>query len=368
MIIKNIIQQLEALAPLAYAEDFDNVGLLVGHPEDHITGILVCHDALETVIEEAITKHCNLVVCFHPIWFKGIKKLNGNSYVERSIIKAIKNNIAIYAIHTALDNHNLGVNDIMLKSLGIKTSQILVPKTNYIQKLITYTVLSNQEQIMLALFEAGAGKIGSYDECSFRSLGKGTYKGNENSNPVIGERGKRSEEEEVKIEVTFEKHLQSKILEALKKNHVYEEVAYEIYALENIHQNIGLGKVGMLPEPLTTTHFFDLIKEKLNVSVIKHSEIIKNKVQKIAFLGGSGSFAVNHAINCKADLYITSDLKYHDYFLAENKIILADIGHFESEKFTKNIIFDFLKEKSIQKSTKNGLILLLVLTLECSKV
>lgn len=345
MIIKDVTDQLENLSPLAYAEDFDNVGLLVGHPEDKVTGILVCHDVLEAVVEEAIENNCNLIVCFHPIWYKGLKRLNGSNYVERTLIKAIRHQIAIYAIHTALDNHFLGVSDLMLKALGVETSEILIPKSHYIQKLVTYTVPENTDQLMTALFEAGAGSIGNYTECSFRSAGKGTYKGNALSNPVYGQKGVRSEVEEIKIEVTFEKHLQSKILNALKSNHVYEEVAFEIHQLENKLQNVGLGKVGWLKNEMKTPDFFHLIKEKLNISVIKHSEIIKNNIQKIAFLGGAGAFAIENAINCKADIYITSDLKYHDYYRAENKIILADIGHYESEMFTKNYIFDFLKKK-----------------------
>lgn len=345
MKIHQISQILQELTPIQYAESFDNTGLLVGHPNDDVHGVLICHDALETVIDEAIEKKCNLVVCFHPIWFKEIKRLNGNDYVERSIIKAIKNNIAIYGLHTALDNHFYGVNDIMLKKLGVETSEILIPKTNFIQKLVTYCPANIEHQLLEALFNAGAGNIGNYDQCSFRSQGKGTYRGNDLSNPTIGEKGVRSDEKEVKIEVIFEKYLQSKILSTLKTNHVFEEVAYEIYQLENIHQKIGLGKFGMLKNPIETDDFFDLLKSTFKVPVIRHSNITKSQIQKIAFLGGSGSFAIKNAIGCGSDIYITSDLKYHDFFLAENKIILADIGHFESERYIKNYIFDFLKEK-----------------------
>ena len=227
------------MAPLSYAEDFDNVGLLVGNTNQEISGILVCHDALEAVIDEAVAKKCNLVVCFHPILFSGIKKITGKNYVERAILKAIKNDIAIYAVHTALDNHPNGVNKIFCDALGILDSKILIPKENYIQKLVTYTIPENAEKLRNALFEAGAGKIGNYEDCSFSSKGIGTYMGNEASNPEIGERFEFVETQEIKIEVTFEKHLQAKILKALFNNHVYEEIAYEIYQLENKHQNIG---------------------------------------------------------------------------------------------------------------------------------
>ena len=263
MKIKEILSILEEMAPLAYAEDFDNVGLLVGNPENEATGVLVCHDALEHVIDEAVAKNCNLIVCFHPILFSGLKKITGKNYVVRSILKAIKNDIAIYAVHTALDNHKNGVNKIFCNALGLKKTKVLVPKPNFIQKLVTYTIPENVEQVRNALFDAGAGKIGNYDDCSFNSQGIGTYMGNEDSNPEIGERFEFVETPEIKIEVTFEKHLQSKILKALFSNHVYEEVAYEIYDLQNTHQNIGLGMIGELEKPLSEAEFLSFVKEKM---------------------------------------------------------------------------------------------------------
>ena len=345
MKIKEIITVLEEMAPLAYAEDFDNVGLLLGNQEDEATGVLVCHDALESVIEEAITKNCNLVVCFHPILFSGIKKITGKNYVERSVLKAIKNDIAIYAVHTALDNHKNGVNKIFCDALGLTNTKILVPKPNFIQKLVTYTIPENVEQVRNALFNAGAGKIGNYDDCSFTSQGIGTYMGNENSNPEIGERFEFVEAQEIKIEVTFEKHLQNKILKALLKNHVYEEVAYEIYDLQNTHQNIGLGMVGELEKPLSEIEFLQLVKTKMQCGGIRHSTLLGKSIKKVAVLGGSGSFAIKNAIQAGADVFLTADLKYHNFYEAENQIVLADIGHFESERYTKNYIVDYLKEK-----------------------
>ncbi len=345
MKIKEIITVLEEMAPLAYAEDFDNVGLLVGNQDDEATGVLVCHDALESVIDEAIAKKCNLVVCFHPILFSGIKKITGKNYVERSVLKAIKNDIAIYAVHTALDNHKNGVNKIFCDALGLTNTKILVPKPNFIQKLVTYTIPENVEQVRNALFDAGAGKIGNYDDCSFTSQGIGTYMGNENSNPEIGERFEFVEAQEIKIEVTFEKHLQNKILKALFKNHVYEEVAYEIYDLQNTHQNIGLGMVGELEKPLSEIEFLQLVKTKMQCGGIRHSTLLGKSIKKVAVLGGSGSFAIKNAIQAGADVFLTADLKYHNFYEAENQIVLADIGHFESERYTKNYIVDYLKEK-----------------------
>ncbi len=340
-----IIPILEELAPLAYAEDFDNVGLLVGDQKETIHGILVCHDALENVIEETILKKCNLVVCFHPILFSGLKKITGKNYVERAIIKAIKNDIAIYAIHTALDNHQQGVNKIFCDALGLKNTKILIPKENYIKKLITYTVPENATTLRNALFEAGAGKIGNYEDCSFNSQGIGTYLGNENSNPEIGTRFEFVENTEIKIEVTFEKHLELKILKALFKNHIYEEVAYEIYALTNKHQNIGLGMIGEFENATNETDFLSLVKEKMQCGGIRHSVFTNKKIKKVAVLGGSGSFAIKAALQAGADAFLTSDLKYHQFYEAEGKLLLADIGHFESERYTKNYIVDYLKEK-----------------------
>jgi dinuclear metal center YbgI/SA1388 family protein len=345
MKIKQILTILEEMAPLAYAEDFDNVGLLVGNQENEATGVLVCHDALESVIDEAITKKCNLVVCFHPILFSGIKKITGKNYVERSILKAIKNDIAIYAVHTALDNHKNGVNKIFCDALGLKNTKVLVPKNNFIQKLVTYTIPENVEKLRNALFDAGAGKIGNYEDCSFTSQGIGTYMGNENSNPEIGERFEFVEAQETKIEVTFEKYLQSKIIKTLFSNHVYEEVAYEIYDLQNSHQNIGLGMIGELEKPMDELEFLAFVKDKMQCGGIRHSALLGKKIQKVAVLGGSGSFAIKNAIQANVDVFLTADLKYHDFYQSENQLVLADIGHFESERYTKNYIVDFLKEK-----------------------
>jgi dinuclear metal center YbgI/SA1388 family protein len=343
--IKEIFPILEQMAPLAYAEDFDNVGLLVGNQENELSGVLVCHDALESVIDEAIAKKCNLVVCFHPILFSGLKKITGKNYVERAVIKAIKNDIAIYAVHTALDNHIEGVNKIFANAIGLKNCKILVPKPNFIQKLVTYTVPENAEKLRNALFQNGAGTIGNYDYCSFNSDGFSTYKGNENSNPTVGNKGELTQTEEVKIEIVFEKQLQSKILKALFSNHIYEEVAHEIYDIQNTHQNIGLGMIGELENPMNEIDFLGFVKDKMQCASIRHSELLGKKITKVAVLGGSGSFAIKNAIQAGANVFLTSDLKYHNFYESENQIVLADIGHYESERYTKNYIVDFLKEK-----------------------
>ena len=345
MKIKDIITVLEEMAPLAYAEDFDNVGLLVGNPETESIGILVCHDALENVVEEAITKKCNLIVCFHPILFSGIKKITGKNYVERAILKAIKNDIAIYAVHTALDNHSEGVNKIFCNALGLINTKILIPKQQFLQKLVTYTVPDNAEKVRNAMFAAGAGTIGNYNNCSFNSEGFFTFQGNEKSNPVIGEKGKLHTGTEIKIEVIFEKYLQSRILKALFENHIYEEAAYEVYELQNSHQNIGLGMIGELENQMDEKEFLLYVKDIMIARGIRHSALLGKKIKKIAVLGGSGSFAIPNAIQAGADAFLTADLKYHQFYEAENKLLLADIGHFESERYTKNYIVDYLRKK-----------------------
>lgn len=347
MKISEIISILEEMAPLGYAEDFDNVGLIVGQADLEATGILVCHDALESVVNEAISCNCNLIVCFHPILFSGIKKWTGKNYVERAVMKAIKNDIAIYAVHTALDNHQEGVNKIFCNQLGLQNTSILIPKKQYIRKLITYTTPENAAIIRHSLFEAGAGSIGNYDQCSFNSSGFSTYRGNENSQPVVGQKGIVTTTDEVKIEVIFEKHLEQKIIKTLLQNHIYEEVAYEIYETQNVHQNIGLGMIGKLEKPMDGLAFLKMVKQLMGTEGIRYSGNTDKKVQKIAVLGGSGSFAISNAISAGADVFLTADLKYHQYYEAENKLILVDIGHFESERFTKNYIFDYLTKKII---------------------
>ncbi|WP_340074654.1 Nif3-like dinuclear metal center hexameric protein [Leptobacterium sp. I13] len=345
MIVQDVINHIEELAPLAYAEDFDNVGLLIGERNTKITSILVTLDTLECVIDEAIEKKCNLIVSFHPIIFSGLKQLNGSTYVERTVIKAIQNNIAIYAAHTALDNTFNGVNAKLCDVLGIRKRHILIPQQNTIKKLITFVPPKHANSVREALFNAGAGTIGNYDNCSFNTDGTGTYKGNEHSNPVIGERGKFEQEPETQIGVIYPKHLEKNILNALFDSHPYEEVAYECYALENTNQHIGMGMIGELDDAMDEHVFLTMLKEKLNLTCIRHSELISKKVKKVAVLGGSGAFAIEHAKKANADVFITSDIKYHQFFQAENSLLLIDAGHYETEQFTKNLLVDYLKEK-----------------------
>jgi len=345
MKIKDIISILEELSPLSYSEDFDNTGLLVGNSEQEVKGILVTLDTLESIVDEAIAEDCNLIVSFHPIIFSGLKKLTGRSYVERVVMKSIQHDIAIFSMHTALDNSWDGVNAMICEKLGLKNRKILIPKKETIQKLVTYVPLSKADEVRNALFDKGAGTIGNYSHCSFNLKGEGSYKGNEESNPVIGKKGETCFEDEIQIGVTFHRHLQNDILKTLFETHPYEEVAYEINTLENSNQKMGMGMIGALAEKQSEETFLKFLKESMNTKCIRHSSLGNKTIKTVAVLGGSGSFAISAAIQAGADIFITADLKYHDFFKSENRILLADIGHYESEQYTKDLIVSFLNKK-----------------------
>ena len=345
MKLSEIIDQLEKLAPLAYAEDFDNVGLLVGNLNAEVSKILVTLDTLESVVDEAIEKGANLIVSFHPIIFSGLKKLAGKTYVERVVQKAIQHDINIYAAHTALDNSQFGVNHQISKQLNLNNTEILIPQKNTIKHMVTYVPLESAENVRNALFEAGAGFIGKYDNCSFNLEGTGTFRPNESANPYKGEIGKTEFAKEERISIVFNKHLESRIFQALRNSHPYEEIAYELFQLENTSQNIGIGMVGELENEMKEEEFLHYLKEKMQAKMVRHSKFIGKKIKKVAVLGGSGSFAIPAAKQCGADVYVTADLKYHDFFQAESQILLTDIGHYESEQFTKNLLTAYLSEK-----------------------
>jgi dinuclear metal center YbgI/SA1388 family protein len=345
MTIKEVTDILEEFAPLAYAEDFDNVGLLIGNHKSEVSGILVTLDTLENVVDEAIETNCNLIVSFHPIIFSGLKKITGKNYVERVVLKAIKNNIAIYAIHTALDNTPYGVNGKIGDVLGLTNTKILIPQKNTLRKLTTYVPVEHQESLKGALFLAGAGDIGNYSHCSFSMEGKGTFKANEKANPTVGEIGKIHTENEVMVSCVFDKEKENMIIKSLKGNHPYEEVAYEIVTLNNTNPYIGIGLVGELKESMSETSFLEMLKIKMKTPVVRHTKLLDKPIQKVAVLGGSGAFAIGAAKAAGADVFITADVKYHQFYEAENQIVIADIGHFETEQFTKILLVDYLTKK-----------------------
>src|SRR5690625_4044205 len=345
MKIKDILTEIEKLAPLPYADDFDNVGLLVGDKNASVKGVLIAHDTLEEVVQEAIDKKCNLIISYHPIIFKGLKSLTGKTYVERAVIKAIQHDIAIYATHTALDNSFDGMNAMICKKLNLKNREILIPQAKTIKKLVTYVPKKQADRVRQAIFDAGAGNIGNYDNCSFNLSGLGSFKGNEASDPTVGEKGEIHFEEEIQLNITFPRDRESAVIQALLSTHPYEEVAYEITELENKNQHIGIGMIGELDQAVSETDFLKNLKETFNLSVIRHSRLLDKKIGKVAVLGGSGSFGIGAAKQAGADIYVTGDLKYHDFFMAENQIVLADIGHYETEQFTKELLQAYLTNK-----------------------
>jgi dinuclear metal center YbgI/SA1388 family protein len=342
MHLSQLIAHLEGVAPRTYQESYDNSGLIVGYTAMEVTGVLLCLDALESVVEEAIERGCNVVIAHHPIVFGGLKSFTGKSYVERVVMKAIQAGVAIYAIHTNLDNVRVGVNARICERLGLRNTQILVPKTRQIKQLVTYVPVAEADKVRTALFEAGAGKIGNYTEASFNAVGAGTYKGNDASNGFAGERNVRHYEAETRIEVVFELHLEGAVMRALRSSHPYEEIAYGIYTLENAHNDIGAGMIGELLQPMDEVAFLQHLKTNLKTDCVKHTALRNRPIERVAVCGGSGSFLLRNAIGAKADIFVTADFKYHEFFDAEGKIIIADIGHYESEQYTIDLLYDLL--------------------------
>jgi len=345
MILSEITSFLNAEIPLALQESYDNCGLLIGDSSSEITGALVCLDLTEDVMNEAIKKNCNLIISHHPLIFSGIKSLTGRNDTERLVVRAISEKIAIYALHTNLDNHYEGVNRLLCEKLGIENAVILKPVSDTLRKLVTFCPVSDAEKVRESIFNAGAGHIGNYDHCSFNTTGNGTFRALAGAEPFVGEPGKLHTEPELRIETIFPSFLENTVIAALKKAHPYEEVAFDIYPLTNLHQRIGAGMTGTLPQAIAAEDFLRQVKEILNIGCIRHTTLKNKKIKKIALCGGSGNFLIKDAISCGADIYMTGDIKYHDFFIPENKMILADIGHYESEQFTKELIYTLLKKK-----------------------
>lgn len=344
-LLRDVISYLESVAAPSYQESYDNAQLLVGNPTEEITGILCTLDVTEEVVTEAVNKGCNLIVAHHPIIFKGLKSLTGKNYVERTVIKAIQTQVAIYAIHTNLDHVIHGVNAKIAEKIGLKSLQILSPKKDVLTKLVTFTPQEDTERILNSLFAAGAGKIGNYKNCSFRVAGKGTFLPLENADPALGQVGRLEEVPENRIEVMFPTHLQGQIVATLKQTHPYEEVAYYLHQIVNENQEVGAGMVGELEVEMEEKNFFVHLKEQMNLQVVKHTRFLGKPIKKVALCGGAGIFLLGDAKRSGADIFITSDVKYHEFFDADGKLVLADIGHYESEFFTKELLMDILSQK-----------------------
>ena len=343
--LHELIAHLEAFAPPSLQESYDNSGLIVGDPKTEVKGVLIALDCIEAVVDEAISTGCNVIVAHHPIVFSGMKRFNGKNYVERTVMKAIKNDIAIYAIHTNLDNVRLGVNRKIAERLGLSNLRILSPKRGLLRKLVTFVPLAEAETARKALFAAGAGGIGNYDECSFNLTGTGSFRPNEAANPTVGELNIHQRVEEERMEVIFESWKEAAVLAALRKSMTYEEIAYDIYSLENAHQMVGAGMIGELENPVAEQEFLLHVKKSMQTGCVRHTRLTGKMVIKVAICGGSGSFLLNDAKKAGADIFVTADFKYHEFFDAEEALVIADIGHFESEQFTGELIHSLILEK-----------------------
>jgi len=342
--LKELISALEKVAPLSYQESWDNSGLLVGDRTMSISSVLLTVDVTESVLEEAISKGANVIVSHHPIIFKGLKSLTGRDYVERTILMAIKNDIAIYSMHTNLDTMPEGVSYKMAEKLALKNIKTLDVTSDLLKKIVVFVPESHETQLREAIFAAGAGHIGNYDQCSYNIVGEGTFRALKGAKPFVGELNKVHTEKEIRIESIFPARLKNEIVQALIKAHPYEEVAYDIYTLDLKDKAIGLGKVGELEKEMSEKDFLEELKIKFNLQNLRHTPLLGKKIKKVAVCGGSGSFLIQKAKQV-ADIYVTADIKYHEFFDAEDKLVIADIGHYESEQFSKDIFYDIISEK-----------------------
>ncbi|MCA0230140.1 MAG: Nif3-like dinuclear metal center hexameric protein [Bacteroidetes bacterium] len=349
--IKDITHFLENIAPLSYQESYDNAGLIVGDPTASVTNVLVSLDCTEAVVDEAIAKNCNLIVAHHPIVFKGLKKFNGRNYVERTIIKAIKNDIAIYATHTNLDHVVGGVNFMIAERLGLQNVRILAPKKDLLMKLVFFVPVENAPEVVEALHKVGVGQIGNYDHCSFSVNGTGTFRPNEVATPFIGNANEIERVNESRVEVIFPAYLEATVMRTLNETHPYEEVAHYLTLLQNTNQEVGAGAIGLLSEGISASDFLAYLKQKMQLNVIRHTAICSSIIQKVAVCGGAGGFLLNDAICQQADVFITADYKYHEFFDADGRILICDIGHYESEVFTKELLQRYLSKKFINFAT-----------------
>jgi len=344
MKLKDIVSLIENIAPLQLQENYDNAGLVTGNQQMEVNAALLCIDVTLAVIDEAIATGANLIISHHPVIFSGLKKLTGNTSTEQIVIKAIQNNFALYSAHTNIDSVENGVSFKMAEKLGLINCRILTPMKGQLRKLVTFVPVEHLQKVEDAIFAAGAGHIGNYSDCSFQATGNGTFKALEGANPFVGELNQRHHEKEIRFETVFLKHQQSKIIRALLQAHPYEEVAYDVFALENQTNKIGFGVIGELQTEVDEMTFLEKIKKAFNLSTLKYTALLNKKIKKVALCGGAGSFSLQDAISENADIFISGDFKYHQFFDAENKIIIADIGHFESEQFTTEIFYDVLSK------------------------
>ncbi len=346
MTINDITTYLESIAPTALQDSYDNAGLLVGNCKNKISGVLITLDITEQVVAEAVELGFNLIIAHHPIIFTGIKKLTGKTYIERSVIMAIKHDIAIYAAHTNLDNViNNGVSSKIAQKIGLTNLKILAPVKNQLKKIVVFVPNAYADTLRHAMFNAGAGNIGNYSNCSFNNNGNGTFTASPNAQPFAGQINQPHTEPETRIEVIVPAHLTNNVIQAIKTTHPYQEPAYDIYPLDNYWQQTGAGMVGELQKPIDEKVFLQNVKNIFNCQIIKHTQLLGKPIKTVAFCGGSGSSLLTNAIAANAQIFLTADVKYHQFFDTNQKIILADIGHFESEQYTKELFYELLMNK-----------------------
>lgn len=343
--ISEILQILHEFAPLSLQESYDNSGLLIGEYDRSVERVLISVDVTEEVVDEAVQKHCELIISHHPLIFKGLKKIIPDGHVERTVIKAIKNNIGIAAAHTNLDNVLGGVNAKLAHHLGIEGLSILKTTNNLLNKLVTFCPTAHADKVRHAMFEAGAGHIGGYDSCSYNLEGFGTFRGGDDAKPFVGKKNQLHQEPEQRIEMIVPVYKRNQVIQAMINAHPYEEVAYDVYPLDNTYEGAGAGMIGNLNRPMDQSAFLEYVRDRLHCKILRHSELLTNRVSRVAICGGSGSFLIPDAKRTGADVFITADLKYHDYFEADRKILLIDAGHFETEQFTKELIADIIQKK-----------------------
>ncbi len=344
--IQEIIACFEAVAPSRLQESYDNSGLIVGDVNAEVHRALLCLDSTEAVVDEAIAKGCDIIIAHHPIVFGGLKRFTGGDYVQRAVMKAIKNDIAIYACHTNLDNVlRGGVNERIAKQLGFAVSGVLRPAAGLLMKLAVYVPNEQADYVRDALFAAGAGGIGNYDECAFSTQGLGSFRPNALANPTLGVSGVRELVQEQRVEVLVPIWLKVQVGRAMVAAHPYEEVAHDWIALDNVSSEYGAGVLCKLRKPMSQLDFLQHIKREMGVDVVKFTRCDVREVNTVAICGGAGSFLIGDAMRAGADAFITSDVKYHEFFDAQGKMLLCDIGHYESEKYTIDLFSNILSAK-----------------------
>ncbi len=355
--ISDIIASLEEFAPPVYQESYDNSGLLVGDRNQKVSKVLLSVDVTEEIVDEAVKIGAEMIVAHHPIVFKGLKRLTPDNYIQRTVISAIRNHVAIYAAHTNMDAVLQGVNMQLAEQLGLENVKVLQASNDMLYKLYCFVPETHVDSFREAIFAVGGGEIGNYNSCSFNASGIGTFKAGEDANPFVGEKGKLHHEKEVKVEIVFPKHLQTKIVRAAKANHPYEEPAFDVIKLENAWEQLGIGLIGELPESMEQFAFLDHVKKQLHVPALRYTQANKMHYRKIAICGGSGSFLIHAAKRMGADAFVTGDVKYHEFFDAENRMMIVDAGHYETEQFTKDLFYRVITKKfpnfAVQISNRN---------------